>query len=127
MKIRLLRLEDIPKLEQIHDKFYADEFPFPLVVGRKHFDKYVVTDDDDNILMFGTLEANVELIALSDLDADIKLRRDAYKKLIDISLAGAKYYGLPYIYASAPSDAMEKHLKHRGFVDVKHKILLHKV
>lgn len=127
MKIRLLRLEDIPELEKIHAKYYANEFPFPLVAGRKHFDKYVVTDNNDNILMFGTLEANVELIALSDLAADIRERRDAYKQLIDISLAGAKYYGFPYIYASAPSDGMEKHLKHRGFIEPVHKILLHKV
>lgn len=127
VKIRLLELEDLPKLVEIHEKFYAQDFEFPIGADRKQLDKYIVTDMQDNILVFGTLEVNVELVALSDLDADIKLRREAYSKLITANLFGAQNYNLPFIYASAPSEAMTKHLKHRGFTDPKHPILIHKV
>lgn len=127
VKIRLLELEDLPRLVEIHSKFYKDEFEFPIGVNRKQLDKYIITDMEDNILLFGTLEVNAELVALSDLDADIKLRREAYSKLIAANLFGAMNYNLPYVYASAPSPTMEKHLKHRGFETPKHPILIHKV
>ena len=127
VKIRLLELDDLPKLVEIHEKFYKDQFEFPIGSDRKQLDKYIVTDENDNILIFGTLEVNAELVALSDLDADIKLRREAYSRIIAANLFGANNYNLPYIYASATSEAMAKHLKHRGFTMPKHPILIHRV
>jgi hypothetical protein len=127
VNIRLLEMEDLPRLREIHEQFYKQDFPFPIEPNRKHLDRYIITDCDDNILIFGTLEVNAELVALSDLDADIKLRREAYSKLIAANLFGAQNYNLPFIYASATNSAMEKHLRHRGFETPKHPILIHKV
>jgi hypothetical protein len=122
--IRLMNEDDVDKLREIHEKYYKESFSFP-IDNRILLDKYVVVDDNGEIIIFGTLQIQAELIAISDLSRSIKERLEAYHKMFQAILFTAGKNNLT-IQASANNEDWERHLKKVGFKDPVDKILIYK-
>lgn len=122
--IRLVTKEDLPKLYEIWLKFYKDDFPFPLSSTRKQLDRYVITDNEDNILVFGMIELYPEINAMSNFDASNILRLGAYRKLLRQLEHDSLHYKMNELYASVRGEKWEKLVRKYGFTDPNKKILV---
>jgi len=119
-----MKVNEVDNLFNIWNKYYLDNFPFPLDANRKQLERYVVVDGDDKIILFGTIELNPEFIAMSDLGLDIKNRRESYHLLLNKIEHDAKHYGFDNLSCSVNNDNWERHVRSVGFDDPKAKILI---
>jgi hypothetical protein len=113
--IRQLQEKDLPKLVEIHRQFYSNEFIFPEISDPKWLGKYVVTDDYDNIILFGGVRLLAESIAITDKRYSVRERRAALIKLLQASLFVSSQLNFDQLHAFIQDEAWEKHLKKFGF------------
>lgn len=130
MNIRLARRGDLSKLEQIYQEYYKDEFPFPFASNEKRriLDKFVVEDDDENIITCGALELLSEVVAITDKSFDARIRREALYKLFQALLFNADKFSFDQIHCTVINDPnWERHLIDIGWKNCKGNFLFHKV
>jgi hypothetical protein len=127
MKIRLMNYDDMDDLRNIWNKYYSEDFPFPLNSLRKQLEKYIITDDNNNnnnILLFGMIELYPEINCISNLDADIIDRRKAYHLLLNKLESDCLHYNMKELYCSVAGDGWIRHVRKMGFTDLNKKMLV---
>jgi phosphoribosylformimino-5-aminoimidazole carboxamide ribonucleotide (ProFAR) isomerase len=118
MKTRALIPSDIPRLKEIHEEFFADQFSFPDFMNG-FLAAFVVTDNDDNIIVGGGVRGIVESIIITDIDASrIKVGR-ALVEAFRASKYICQKFGQPHLHAFVQNYSYEQHLRIRGFTSIK--------
>lgn len=124
MMIRLMNKGDEKELRKIHEKHYKNEFQFPFDDYHHLLDKYIVTDENDDIVIFGALEVVVEAVVITNKDVHINKKRDAFYKILSCLQFSANKNCFPQIHGIAQDEIWEKQLKKRfGFQECKGKYL----
>src|ERR1043165_2401826 len=85
MNIRSLSEDDDFILRKIHQKFYRDEFNFPDL--KKFIFKYVITDNNDQIITAGGIKILAEGILLTDKARSPRERLEALYEAMDLNRA----------------------------------------
>ena len=115
MKIRCLEDRDFPQLANIHREFYKDEFIFPELKDPKWLSKFVVTDEFDNVVVFGGNKILLEAIAITDKRRSVRERREALYKLLQAELFCCSVYNFDQLHAFIQDPVWAAHLKKNGF------------
>jgi|SRR6185437_9836792 len=115
MQIRLFQEKDLNQLKVIWEKYYKDDFVFPIQNNRCYLDKFIVTDDNDNIICFGGPEVNIELSALTNQDFNKVTCGRALLEIYRASLLSTARHNFNHIYVSQSSDSIENWLIKEGF------------
>jgi hypothetical protein len=124
MIIRLFQPSDLEQLRAIHARDYEQEFPFPFDGENKLLDKYVVVNDRNIIITFGSLEVVTEGIVITNKVISVKERREAFYKLLQCLQFSAQNHGFGQFHATVQENKWVKHLtKEFGFRECKGKYL----
>ncbi len=113
MIIRALEQADLPKIREIHEKFYKEEFSLP-----NFLDKYLsvfVVEDETDIITIGGIRPIIESVALTNKEASARKRREALIKLLQASEWTCKQYGFSEIHAFIQDPNWCEQLKKHGF------------
>lgn len=125
MNLRAVKPDDIPRLKQIHQEFFRDDFAFPdFVTG--FICAYVIEEDGQIIAASGvrTLAENV-LITNKSGEFTIAKRREALLKILDVSRYVCQKYGYDQLHAFVINDEnWTRHLHDYGFHPTKGKALV---
>lgn len=112
--------DDIPELYDIHRRFYEKEFDFPFGKEfRPLLDKYLVIDDNDKIITFGSLELSVEAIAITDLARTTREREEALRKLLEALKFSARNHNFNMFHCTIQDPKWESILKKHEFNNCK--------
>ena len=114
VKVRAMKFNDIPKLKELHQKFYSDlEFPDFMY---KFYCGFIVTDENDDIIIGGGLQPTAEVILVTDKDkGGIKIGR-ALIEACKVSLYVGRKFGLDELVAFIKNnDSYSRHLVRHGF------------
>lgn len=71
-------MEDMKKVEEIHAKYFADEFELPNFI--EHFMGSFVVEDNNEIILVGGVRVIAELICITDQSQPAKKRVIALKE-----------------------------------------------
>ena len=119
LMIRTIQDKDISQVVDIHKQFYEKTFPFPDLSDPKWLGKYVVTDDYDNVILFGGAKLIVEAIAVTDKRRSVRDRREALMKLLQAEIFCCGAYNFDQLHAFIQDPIWEGHLKKYGFRNCK--------
>lgn len=114
INVRDLRPEDVNQIKEIHQKFYSDlEFPDFL---RGFLCSFVITDEDEEIIIAGGLRPCAEILLFTDVDkSELKIGR-ALIEAKNASLYIGQRYGLNELLAFVKNnDVYARHLVRHGF------------
>jgi len=113
MIIRSLRVEDQPKLDELHDKYFSE---FEKTDFTKNFlGAFVCCDDKDRIVMGGGIRPVAETIIVTDKSANPHLLGDALLETLRFSKFTAKHFNIAVLYAFVNDPKYAKHLVKHGF------------
>lgn len=127
MRSRGLMPRDIESLKAIHDKHYKDDFSFPDFINDSYLLKFVVTDDNDNIITGGGVRAITEAVLVTDRDVVIGERRQALLQAMKLSTYAAHTNNFNQLHAFIQGDNWVRHLKKVGFVETKGQTLVYNI
>jgi hypothetical protein len=113
--------EDLPQLQEIHAKFYANEFPIEDLTNR--FFETIVVEENGKIISACALRTLIEAVMITDKSSSARARRDALVQILIKSLLVAGQTGHNSVQAFVQDDNWEKQLKHYGFRECKGKAL----
>lgn len=111
--IRALEPRDIEELQQIHAKFYSDEFQFP-----DFFQRFIcafVVKDDDKIVSVGGVQPIAESIIITNKELSVKKRREALLQVLDASRYIANRAGYNQLHALIQDKTWKNHLMKYNF------------
>lgn len=114
-KIRLLTPEDLPKLREIHDSFYKNQFEFPNFEDN-YLCNFVITDENDKIIIGGGLRNTVEATILTDKNFSVRNRRIALYQVLESCEYIARRSGFPKLYVVTEDENWKRHLLKQGFL-----------
>ncbi len=124
--IRAIEPEDLGKIKEIHEKYYASEFNLPDF--NKHFiNTFVITDIDRGIITVGGIRPILEVVAITDKDKNVKERISALNDLLTISSFIADHDGFDELHCFVQDQVWLKQLKKHGFLETKGKSLVFKI
>ncbi len=123
MNIRAMLPEDLPKLYEIHQEFYKEEFPFP-DFSRNFLCCFVVIDDNGDIISAGGIKPIVESIVITDKRQSVRNRREALYDILSASSYLSQKQGFFQIHAFIQEEGWENQLRKIGFEDTKGKALV---
>jgi hypothetical protein len=112
VKIRRLQLRDIPHIKELHDKYY-NEFEFPDFF--KFLSQFVITDENDEIVIAGGVRAIAESVIVTD---QTKSRITIGRALIEAQRASiftCGRTGIDELHAFVTNKQYAKHLVQHGF------------
>ncbi len=125
MNVRAMVPEDIPRLREIHSRYFKNDFEFPDFVNG-YLCAFVVEENGEIITASGvrTLAENV-LITNKSGDFSIAERREALLKILDVSQYICQRYGYNQLHAFVINDEnWTRHLNDYGFHPTKGKALV---
>lgn len=110
---RAMNPEDIPKIRELHERFYSDlEFPDFL---HGFLCGFTITDENDEIVVAGGVQPIGEIILVTDKDKSrIKIGR-ALLEARNISLYVGNKFGLDELVAFVKNDEYARHLVRHDF------------
>lgn len=114
MNIRVINLNDINQLREIHQKHYKDEFEFPDFFDN-FLSSFVVTDGDDKIITGGGVRTIAESVIITDKDYQIPKRRKALHEMLAASAFTASSREYKQLHAFIQDNKWLRHLKRVGF------------
>ncbi len=114
MRIRSLQLEDLSEIEDIHKRFFADEFPIPNFTD-KFFGSFVITDDNDGILVAGGVRPITECVIVTDKSRNHSLLGKALLEAIQVSGFISRRHGFIELHAFVQDEKFAKHLVKHEF------------
>lgn len=117
MKIRQFEARDLDEAIRIHKTYYEHIFPFPFPADRKFLEAYVVTDDNDKIIIFATLELSVEVASIGDKVIPLWKRAKALKMLQKCAQVKTRTFGFDTLYCIVHNDKWARILRKFGFKD----------
>jgi hypothetical protein len=113
--IRNPEAQDLKVIQEIHDKFYKQEFPLSdLVSGGNWLGRYIICNNDNELVVAGGVRSIAEVVAITDKTKSIKDRRKALLELLLVCefISKEKYNQL---HASIQDSVWEEHLLKYGF------------
>lgn len=122
--IRLLAEKDVPRLRSIHQQFYEEQFIFPEFDDPKWVGKYVVTDDFDNIVLFGGTKLILETVAVTDKRYSVRERRSALLQFLQAAIFVSAGLNFDQLHAFIQEESWAKHLKKYKFKPCKGEALV---
>ena len=105
---------DIPILQKIyetHGKDEADDPKFP----HGYIGGFVITDDDDKIVMGGGVKLIAESVIVTDKTCNPHLLGDALLHALGYSIHVCRYAKVDELHAFVKNEAFAKHLLKHGF------------
>jgi len=117
MNIRLFNRADNPDIEEIHKKFYKDEFFFPDFCS--NFLECFIVENGEGIITVGGLRPLVEAVVITNKDKSVRDRRTALLKLMLANEWTARAHGFHEIHAFIQDPTWQRHLEKYGFVPTK--------
>jgi hypothetical protein len=123
MAIRNITLNDIPKLIEIHDKFYKHEFSFPNFFDNFRYTLVITDDGSDKIITACGARPILEMIAITDKSFPATQRISALTKVLQASEFIVSKLGFDQIHAFVQDNNWEEILKKVGFSECKGKAL----
>jgi hypothetical protein len=125
MNVRAMTPEDLPRLKEIHRRFFRDQFDFPDFVNG-YLCAYLVEEDNEIIAACGirTL-AEAVLITNKSGDFSVAERREALLNILDASRFVCQKFGYDQLHAFVINDEnWNRHLTDYGFNSTKGKALV---
>lgn len=125
MNVRAVEPEDIPRLKEIYEEFFKNDFEFPDFVNG-FICAFLVEENGQIIAASGvrTLAENV-LITNKSGEFTIAERREALLKILDISQYICQRYGYGQLHAFIINDEnWTRHLNDYGFRPTRGKALV---
>lgn len=124
MRLRPINNRDITELERIHNKFFKNDFEFPNLTTN-FMSSFVITDEDERIIVGGGVRSIAESIIITDKDIEIGKRREALQEILTVSAFTAKVREYDQLHAFiVDDDRWERHLKRVGFRETRGKSLV---
>jgi hypothetical protein len=113
--IRNLSIEDIPKLKEIHEQFYANEFSFDeFLLGS--MSNFAITDQEDKeIVMVGSIRPIAEMLAITNKNKSPRVRRDALLESLQIAHYVLRPTAMHQLHVFIQDNEWEKQLIKSGF------------
>ncbi len=113
--VRELYKEEIPYIQELHEKFYGKDFYLPdltegFLVG------FTITNDVGKLIIAGGVRPIAETIIVTDKESHsmITIGR-ALMKALDVSEYVCRTHGIKLLHAFVKNDNYEKHLIQHGF------------
>jgi hypothetical protein len=122
MRIRPMVLNDLERIQEIHNRHFKNEFEMPDF--SKFIGLFVVEDDQSQIVVGGGVRPIAEAVILTDKDADIMLRVRALHKTLDISEYLTRSSGFDALHAYVTDENWFRQLEGKGFVPTRGKSLV---
>lgn len=113
--IRLANLSDLNLMQNLHNKFYKEEFELPKEL-------YHIVNSDD--IVIGGVRPIVECVAVTDLNASVRDRRNALINFLQAVASGTRSRGFKELHAFVQGEAWKKHLEKFDFVPTKGEALV---
>jgi len=114
MKTRSLTLDDLPRVEELHNKYYGEQFNLPNFMHR-FLNAFAITDDNDKLIIAGGIRPIAETIIVTDKDhSGITLGR-ALVEAQRVSIYTCQKFEIDYLHAFVKDEAYAEHLKQHGF------------
>lgn len=117
MRLRSLLRSDLPRLKEIHDAHFSEDFIFP------NFNRFLGTvcilDDNDDIVVAGGILPIVESILITNKDQSVRNRREGLLKALKISVDFCKIAQENQLHAFVKDENFSAHLKKYGFNPIK--------
>jgi hypothetical protein len=114
MKIRQLEPSDMDEINKLHDKFFGHQFE-KTDFTKKFLSSFVITDDDDKMVMGGGVRPIAETIIVTDKDANPHLLGQALLEALRFSLFTCKVNDIEFLHAFVKDEIYAKHLVKHGF------------
>lgn len=114
MRIRALKKEDMDALNALHDKYFAHQFEKTDFM-KNFLSGFVITDNDDKIVMGGGIRAIAETIIVTDKEANPHLLGQALLEALRFSLFTAARNNIELLHAFIKDPVYAKHLVKHGF------------
>lgn len=114
LRVRGLFDRDIPELGRIHDKFFSGEYSFDELLTNA-LSSFVITDDKDKIIIGAQVRQIAEVVAVTDKDVEIGIRRQALLRLMNIAAYTCSANKYKQLHAFVQDEKWLRHLEKAGF------------
>lgn len=118
MNIRPLEDSDLPVVRLIHTKYFSDEFAFPNF-NDKILCKFVVEDDNGQIVCAAAVRAIAEVILVTDKEVESREKWDALIQVLNASTYMTNANEFTQLHAFVQDDIWHSILNRVGFKDCK--------
>lgn len=102
MDIRVFTLGDLKRVEEIHAKYFAEEFELPNF--SEHFMGSFIVEDNKEIIVAGGVRVIAELIAVTDMAQSVKKRVQALKEATRAGMFLCKMNNLDQLHCFVQGD-----------------------
>ena len=123
MILRAMKSSDITEIVRIHGLFYQHEFEIDELFD-KMLSSFVVTGQNDEIVIAGGVRTIVESAILTNKEFDVKKRREALLKALHFSQHICNKHEYNQLHAFIQDGQWMKHLKKFGFVETRGRSLV---
>jgi hypothetical protein len=118
MSIRPLEDRDLPKVKEIHSRYFDGEFSFP-DFSKNSLCKFVIEDDDGQIKCATGVRIIAEMISVTDQAITAREKRDILLQALNASAYMANKNGFNQLHAFVQGYTWNDILKKVGFRDCK--------
>lgn len=118
MIIRNYTESDYNKILALHDAHYSNEFLADELFD-KAADQFIITDDDDKLIVYGANRLIVEVIAVTDKDRSVRERTRALNLLLQVSTYSSLSAQYKQNHAFVQDPNFLVHLRKFGFKPTK--------
>jgi hypothetical protein len=125
MNIREYHLIDKREVDEIYNEFYHNN-EYPDFGSNTFHRSFVVTDDDDKIVLAAGVKTIAEAIALTDRNRSVRVRQEALLQALGstIFIASAAKFGQVHAFVRNEDEGYIKHLQKYGFRLLDAKVLV---
>jgi N-acetylglutamate synthase-like GNAT family acetyltransferase len=114
MRARSLTIDDLPKVQELHDKYFGQDFKLPNFF-HKFLNAFAIVDDNDKIIIAGGVRPIAETIIVTDKEnSGITLGR-ALVEAQAVSIFTCQKFEIDYLHAFVKDEKYAEHLKQHGF------------
>lgn len=114
MKSRPLEIEDVKYLDELHDKYFGHQFS-KCDFTKNFLCSFVLTDDNDKIVMGGGIRPLAETVLVTDKSANKHLLGEALLQALQISKYTCNKYNIELLNVFIKDPVYMKHLIKHGF------------
>lgn len=115
MNTRLLTPDDLIKVRELHDKYFAKDFSFPDFLN-KFLLSFAITDDNDEIIVAGGIRPLAETVIVTNKEGhSMTTIGRALVEAQQISIYTCKRHGIDWLHAFVKDEGYAKHLIKHGF------------
>jgi len=125
MKIKPMLLSDRKEIDKIYKEFFSDN-EYPNFIGGRFHQSFVVTNDNEKIVVAGGVRNIAEVVVLTDKNQSVRVRLEALLQALgsSIHIALASKYSELHAFVSSGETEYIEHLKKHGFKEIDAKILV---